>query len=913
MFAATLAVCFCAALPARAESSFTLFESGHVRPLELSPDGKLLFAVNTPDNRLEIFRVHAGGLTHRGSVPVGLEPVAVAARSNTEVWVVNHLSDSVSIVELNPAGTGGSVTRTLLVGDEPRDIVFAGPGRSRAFITTAHRGQNIPFDPQLTTPGVGRADVWVFNANSLGQSLGGLPQTILTLFTDTPRALAVTPDGSRVYVAGFHTGNRTTTLSHILIPDGGQTKGGLPAPNKSIDGTTQPEVGLIVKYDGAHWVDELGRAWDSSVKFSLPDKDVFVIDAMANPPRQVAGSAGSFSGVGTILYNMAVNPVSGKVYVSNTEAFNEKRFEGPGEFAGHTVRGRFHENRITVLSGSGVTPRHLNKHINYDACCAPVPNPENQKSLALPTGMAVTSDGATLYVAALSSDKVGIFKTAELENNTFVPNTANHIKLTGGGPTGLVLDERRQRLYVMTRFDNAISVVDTRRRAEVDHVAMYNPEPQHVVKGRRFLYDASLSSSHGDSSCATCHVFGDFDSLAWDLGNPDQGVETNPGPFIGNTIINPDFHPLKGPMVTQSLRGMANHGPMHWRADRTGGNDEPSAQPDSGSFNEEVAFKKFNGAFADLLGRNEGLPEADMQAFTDFILRVTYPPNPIRNLDNSLTPDQQEAKDFFFNVPSNIVFHITCEACHVINPTANPGSVAPGFFGADGRSAFPFAAQVLKVPHLRNMYQKVGMFGMPRTPIFNPIDNEFTGDQVRGFGFIHDGSVDTMFRFNNVMAFTQGPDNPTGLPPDAEGQAMRRKLESFMLAFDTNLAPIVGQQVTLTRTNAAVANPRINLLLARANAGECDLVAKTQVGHREQGFFYIGAGKFVSDRKRLPPIPESALRLLVSAGPLELTYTCAPPGSGERIGIDRDEDGYLDGDEVDAGSNPADAASTPRR
>ena len=31
------------------------FESGQVRPLALSPNGKLLFAVNTPDARLEIF------------------------------------------------------------------------------------------------------------------------------------------------------------------------------------------------------------------------------------------------------------------------------------------------------------------------------------------------------------------------------------------------------------------------------------------------------------------------------------------------------------------------------------------------------------------------------------------------------------------------------------------------------------------------------------------------------------------------------------------------------------------------------------------------------------------------------------------------------------------------------------------
>jgi DNA-binding beta-propeller fold protein YncE len=753
----------------------------------------------------------------------------------------------------------------------------------------------------------------VFNSAALGTSLGGMPLTIVTLFGDTPRALAVTPDGSRVYAAGFHSGNRTTTVTHVLIPDGGQAVGGLPFPNTNFQGIHQPEVGLIVKYDGSHWVDEVGRTWDHAVNFSLPDKDVFVIDAMANPPRQLEGSSGFFTGVGTILYNMAINPVSGKVYVSNTESFNENRFEGPGVFAGHTGRGRFHEDRITVLSSAGVTPRHLNKHIDFNSCCAPIPNPENQRSLALPTGMAVTRDGLKLYVAALGSSKIGVFNTAELENDTFVPNVANQIQLSGGGPTGLVLDERRNRLYVMTRFTNSISIIDTQSRTELGSVPMYNPEPPSIVNGRRFLYDASLSSSHGDSACATCHVFGDFDSLAWDLGNPDDTVGVNPGPFIGDTIINPNFHPLKGPMTTQSLRGMANHGPMHWRGDRTGGNDAPSAQPDSGAFNEDAAFKKFQVGFVGLLGRNAFIPDADMQAFTDFILQVKYPPNPIRALDNSLTPEQQAGRDFFVNVPSNIIFHITCEACHVINPTANPGSVAPGFFGSDGRSSFPFAAQILKVPHLRNMYQKVGMFGQKPLPIIIPInhDTTFMGDQVRGFGFIHDGSVDTMFRFVSAVAFSQGPDNVTGPPPTPEGNVIRRNMENFMLAFDSNLAPIVGQQVTLTHTNAAVANPRINLLIARANAGECDLVAKTSLGQHEAGFFYTGAGKFASDRSSLNQIPDAVLRQLAIASGVELTYTCTPPGSGERVGIDRDEDGFLDGDERAAGSNPANPASTP--
>src|SRR5262245_52243175 len=121
------------------QPSFVEFESGPVRPLALSPDGTRLFAVDTPDNHLEIFDVTPAGIGPSLSIPVGMEPVAVAARSNTEVWVVNHLSDSVSIVDL--ASNPPRVSRTLIVGDEPRDIVFAGTPQ-RAFISTAHRGQH---------------------------------------------------------------------------------------------------------------------------------------------------------------------------------------------------------------------------------------------------------------------------------------------------------------------------------------------------------------------------------------------------------------------------------------------------------------------------------------------------------------------------------------------------------------------------------------------------------------------------------------------------------------------------------------------------------------------------------------------------------------------------------------------------
>src|SRR5262245_16727154 len=252
--------------------SFSLFESGQVRPL--AQGGSYLYAVNTPAARLEIYKTGAS-LTHVGSVPVGLEPVAVALRGNSEAWVVNHLSDSVSIVDLTGGPKNAHVARTLLVGDEPRDIVFAGKKGDRAFITTAHRGQNAGSDPQLLTPGIGRADVWVFDAGSLGASLGGTPLAVISLFTDTPRALAVSPDGSRVYAAGFHTGNQTTIVNAALANAPGGP--GMPPPLVNHAGVPAPATGIVVKWNGAHWVDERNVSWDQDIAFSLPDKDVFVI------------------------------------------------------------------------------------------------------------------------------------------------------------------------------------------------------------------------------------------------------------------------------------------------------------------------------------------------------------------------------------------------------------------------------------------------------------------------------------------------------------------------------------------------------------------------------------------------------------------------------------------------------------
>ena len=185
-------------------------------------------------------------------------------------------------------------------------------------------------------------------------------------------------------------------------------------------------------------------------------------------------------------------------------------------------------------------------------------------------------------------------------------------------------------------------------------------------------------------------------------------------------------------------------------------------------------------------------------------------------------------------------------------------------------------------------------------------DNQFMGPQVRGFGFLHDGSVDTIYRFHSNELARQSPANPGGIPAGPTGDRIRRQLERYLLAFDTHLAPVVGQQITLTAATQAVAGPRIDLFIARSERGECDLIAKATSGIEEEGLLHAGGGAFQRDRAALAPASDAGLRRWAVGAGRSVTYTCVPPGSGLRLGLDRDGDGHLDGDERDAGSDPAD-------
>jgi YVTN family beta-propeller protein len=599
--------------------TFVNWETPQVHPIDKTPDGTRLLVTNTADNRLEVFTLAPGFPSLMGEIPVGLDPVSVRPRAGNEVWVVNQISDSISIVDLSTM----NVVKTIKTKDEPCDVVFAGSPQ-RAFVTCGRANMVQVFDPA---------------------NLSAAP-TNIPIDGNDPRSLAVSPDGSTVYAAIFESGNASTILggggaangTRLAFPPDvvsdavGPYGGTNPPPNSGtafsppIAAANLPTnaVGLIVKKNAAgQWMDDNNHDWTSMVSganashsgrpvgWDLPDHDLAVISASTL-------SVSYATGLMNICMSVSVNPATGQVTVVGTDATNEVRFEP-------NVKGKFTRvNMATVNPATlGKSIIDLNPHL-LPYAVSTLPQSERDKSLGDPRGIVWMSGGTKGYVSGMGSNNVIAINTAG--GRADGPGTTITV---GEGPTGLCLDEARGRLYVLNKFAASVSVINLSTDAEITRVSFFDPSPAAIKVGRKHLYDTHKNSGLGQLACGSCHVDARMDRLAWDLGDP-QGTIANltdqdlnegfnfPGLEPNTTpTAYQNFHPMKGPMTTQTLQDIIGHEPFHWRADRRG-------------------LENFGPAFESLNGDDTTLTTTEMQEFEDFLATIYFPPNPNRNFDNTL-------------------------------------------------------------------------------------------------------------------------------------------------------------------------------------------------------------------------------------------------------------------------------------
>jgi len=861
-------------------SVFANFETPHVHPLDMTPDSTKLLAVNTANHALEVYEITETGLRHLRSITVGVDPVTVRARTNNEAWVVNRISDNVSVVDLD----AGVVVRTLQVEDEPADVVFAG---GRAWVTCSER-----------------KSVMYFDLNDLSA-----PPGEVLLVGEQPRYMAVSNDGTKIYTAFFESGNQTTVIpgnefmaNGFQSPQNGSNPGtivgndvtnplgpyggAVPVPNAGtgFNPPMNPDMpiktdmqSLVVRKNAAgQWMDDNGGNWTNIVSggdgvripgWDLLDHDVAVID-VANPGIATTSYQ---KHLGNILMAMAVNPATGKITVVGTDATNEIRFEP-------NLNGKFLRVNISQFdegNQASTTITDLNPHLDYTT--PSVAEPLRKLSLGDPRGIAWTSDGTQAYITGMGSNNVIMIDATGAR----VPGS-EPIEV-GEGPTGIVLNEAQDRFYVMNKFDGSISTVRMSTGKEMARTAFFDPTPEVIKKGRPHLYDTHAGSGTGHISCGSCHVDGRWDRLAWDLGDPSGDFEV----VDGNV-----FHPMKGLKTTQWLLDITDKatGALHWRGDKE-------------------TFHDFAGAFQHLQGLDAPASNQKMQEFQDFLAACYHGPNPYRywwtagtiaNPPNQLTRMNSGVNGSTYNrirgpgtsfqtirnanVRLFVAVNVNCSHCHQMQTGRGDFEAAEGNenIAADMRTAHR------KLGFYYNSTQSTAGFGMMadgafeswvnQTGCINCATGHYFGDYQAEL-LAWNGGVDTQ---NSPQSLTNGP----GLQHT-----------------DNHSHTAIGLQHTINGSaspNGTGNNPgNVDFMRNLANQfASVGMIVKGMWQGEFRGFLYVGSDNYQPDLNGAPLVTHDALKAHAAAGN-PLTWTLVHDHIATRVGVDRDNDGvydYLDGD-----------------
>lgn len=583
------------------------FLSPHVHPIAVS-DG-LVFVVNTPADTLEVIDAKTRQIVRR--IPVGLQPVSVAVRPDgREVWVANHVSDSVSVIDIrHDSPTRFAVVATIQDFDPLTKATRFDEPAGLAFVTAAEPGQ-APAKAYVALSSENRiAIVDVATRDVTGH---------LTIPAQDPRAIAVR--NGRLYVAAFESHNKT------------QLSGGR---GSEIDGD-------LVTFDA--WqhavfnnnVLSLGAVLDIIKHPDVPDRDLFVFDTASDALVETV------EGLGTLLYGLTVD-AHGRVFVTQADARNDAN--GRAGTKGHGLAeldNRPFLNRITtVMPGSGEPPRFI------DLEPLPPEQPAEGMALATPFGVATSDDGSMLVATAAGSDRLF---TVAVDSGEVLGRVT-----VGSWPTGVAVessvDGSLERAWVLDAVDDAVSLVDLTDPAEPVVVAtlpLVDPTPAIIRQGKRAFHTASASST-GTFSCASCHPDGHTDQLLWVLATPVVSG--------GEQIM---------PRSTMPCRGLRDTEPYHWDGipgDPYGGINSASvhaavpatADPTSP---ESSIRHLIDGGLATTMRHDDDtslndeakagrLSAADRDAMAAFLLDIPYPPAPKRPYSNVVSDRAREGMRLF--------------------------------------------------------------------------------------------------------------------------------------------------------------------------------------------------------------------------------------------------------------------------
>ncbi|MEM7246009.1 MAG: hypothetical protein AAF533_11750 [Acidobacteriota bacterium] len=618
----------------------------------------------------------------------------------------------------------------------------------------------------------------------------------------------------------------------------------------------------------------------------------------------------------------------GTIYVVGNDARNDIQ----GEPALRVAATGFVESHVWALNDS--PPLFFDRDLNA--------NVARTQTVSMPTDIALVEDGAGVvqraFVASFSTDRVVELVRGSNPANiaTWSVTTRDLVPEPGYsmvGPRSFALVElgSQLKLYVACRLDAQVRVLDVTNPGLTtlqSPIPLPDPFPQEHRDGQALFYDARLSDNGSDMdgdfstvSCASCHLDGKTDGLAWELDTGDEsapeptlpvppeladGIDITPGGSFDNSLMREN----RGPMVSQTLQGLRTSPAIRW--------DDGDAHPllSTRPFywrGVRRTFLEFGPAFDALLGRPLASSSSEMddlmREFRDFAFTIMYPPNPEQPPDRIYSGHPGTPGNLHDGTGALRGLKLFHEMSLDTPPDPSAGTSAGGpnpvFIGEEtaGRScmhchALPSGTNgllserrgpnVIKTAQLRGLRARESTF----EPLLTAGTNLGAGQPVAPHGLFHDSSLTTV----NRLILDQF--NPAIVVPPPPNPVDIIDLILFSREFDTGIAPMVGMCVTLedgllpgTTEVTAWSNFLQVFAVSQVERANVDIVVERVVGGTAESLYWdVVVGGFV-DPTQPQPQPSSPLYTFVGSNPLlvplvageRITVQAVPIGDGRRI------------------------------
>lgn len=678
-----------------AEVGYPTFLSPHASPIVLHQ--QMVYVTNTPAATVDVLDAASQQVVAR--INVGIDPVGLALRPDgSELWVSNHVSDSVSVVDINV----NSLTYLTVIAtvqdinestgatqfDEPVGIAFANNEKAYVALSSENKIAIVDVASRQVTGHI--------NINA-----------------QDPRAIRVRDDN--LYVIAFESNNQTQ-LSGCVGSIGGDLCT-FDIFQHSV--ATNNVLSQFVDVD--------------IIKNSqVPDRDLYVYSTANDQPRGVV------SGAGTLLYGLAVDSQR-RVFIAQTDARNDAN--GKAGTAGHglaEMENRAFLNQITRFNCGGL---FCSQKAVFELEPLPPNNPSPGQALATPYAIEISDNDNTLVATAAGSD---VLFTAHAGTGEVLGRV-----VVGEVPRGIALahnaNGRATDAWVYNAVDNSVSLVDLSDLTSPQLVATTSLEdPTHpTVKQGRIAFNDANASSTGTFSCESCHPDGGTDQLLWLLDTPICDVP-------GCTQIPP--------RITMPIRGLRDTQPYHWDGipgDPYGGNNTSNIfgiSPPNCALDEPESCTRdlIDGGLASTMcqsgvcppndeGKPGALSAAERDAMATFLLSVPYPPAQRRAISNELSATARSGFRLF-HIDGDLQPQVNvCGDCHrmpfwVTTNTPGTGMEAPTWRGAYDRWLIlpQGRLNVIDLDFYRTMAnagapeQRIWSLSWAQRPRFDPVWNMVT-------------------------------------------------------------------------------------------------------------------------------------------------------------------------------------------